>query len=66
MAIIRNKFIIANDTTVIIELHQYEMELIKMLRSKYRFGDVTIKMQDGLPQYLVRVTEIDKLNKLDK
>ena len=43
-------------------LHPNETELLRLLRTKYRFGDVTIIMQDGVPQRVKRVTEIDNLN----
>ena len=42
----------------IVELHPEEMDLIKKLRKQFRFGDVTIKMKDGLPFRLVRITEM--------
>lgn len=53
-----------SDTTVIeiLELHQQEIDLLKLLRNKYRFGDITIKMRDGLPFRLVRITEFDDLS----
>lgn len=51
-----------NDTTVIeiIDLHPYEMELIKSLRSKFKFGEITILMRDGLPARWRKVTEFDQ------
>jgi hypothetical protein len=52
----------SNDTTLIIELHQYEMELIRTLRNQFRFGEVTIIMRDGLPVRLKRVTEFADLD----
>ena len=52
-----------NDTTIeIIDLYPQEMELIKALRNVWRFGDVTIKMKDGIPYRLVRTMEFIELN----
>lgn len=47
-----------NDTEVIeiIDLHQSEVQLIRLLRNN-RFGQITIKMQDGLP---FRVLEVQR------
>jgi len=48
-----------NDTSIIdiIELHPQEIRLIRAIREKYRFGDVMIKVRDGLPFRLERVIE---------
>ena len=53
----------SNDTTVIdiVTLHPNEMQLLKMLRSRFRYGDITIIMQDGLPVRIKRITEIENL-----
>lgn len=54
-----------NDTTIeILELHPTELQLINNLRTKFRFGEVTIIMRDGLPFRLRRITEFADL--LDK
>ncbi len=45
----------------ITELHPKEMELLRALRTQWRFGEVTILMRDGLPFRLRRVTEFDDL-----
>ena len=67
MEILSNKkFFIADDTTVIVDLHPAEVDLLRMLRTKYRFVEVTIKMRDGLPDTIIRITEVDKLGRLDK
>jgi len=57
-----------NDSTVfeIMELHPYEMELVKQLRSRFRFGEITIIMRDGVPVRWKRITEFDDLDKLGK
>ena len=55
-----------NDTVVIheiTELHRYEMNLLRMMRSRCRFGEITIIMRDGLPQRIKRITEVFDLQK---
>ena len=50
-----------NDSYIeLIDLHTYEMELIKRLR-KYKYGEITIIMKDGLPMRFKRITEIEDL-----
>ena len=53
-----------NDTTLIeiMTLHQNEMQLIKAIRNNWRFGEVVIKVRDGLPYRLVRVQEFISLD----
>ena len=46
----------------IIALHPAELDLIKKLRKQFRFGDITIKMKDGLPMRLMRITEFADLD----
>ena len=59
---------LTNDTTVIdIEiLHPNELQLIRNLRTKFRFGEVTILMRDGLPFRLKRITEFADLTESKK
>ena len=38
-----------NRKHVLIELHPREVELLKLIREKVRYGEVTIKTRDGLP-----------------
>ena len=45
----------------ILELHRSEMQLIQNLRRKFRFGEVTIVVRDGLPVQIRRVTEFELL-----
>ena len=54
-----------NDTTIIeiIDLHPYEINLIKSIRYIWRFGNVTIQTKDGLPFRLMRVYEFIDLTK---
>ncbi len=53
-----------NDTSVIeiIDLHPYEMQLLRHLRTKFRYGEVTILMRDGLPFRLKRITEFGEID----
>jgi len=48
-----------NDTTIIeiLTLHPQEMELIKAIRHRWRFGEIVILVRNGLPYRLKRVTE---------
>jgi len=50
-------------TLEIIDLHPNEMQLLKMLRTRFKFGDVTIRMRDGVPFRLVRIQEYEDLDK---
>lgn len=56
---------IQTDSSKVIDwtiLYPQEMELLKALRTKFRFGEVTIIMRDGVPQRLRRVTEFEDLS----
>lgn len=48
-------------TTLLNELHPKEVALLLSLRNKFRYGDVVVKMRDGIPQRLSKVTEFDDL-----
>lgn len=52
------------DTSVIeiIDLHPREMELIKSIRHRWRFGEIVIKVRNGLPFRLVRTQEFIDLS----
>lgn len=55
-----------NDTVVIheiTELHPYEMELLKAMRTKWRFGEIVIMVRDGLPFRIKRVEEFKDLTR---
>jgi len=54
---------VANNDTVIeiLELSRHEIELIRNLRTRFRFGEVTILMRDGVPFRLKKVTEFADL-----
>lgn len=45
------------------ELHPMEKDLILILRNEFRFGEVTIEMRDGIPQYLLKTIVRRKLGK---
>jgi len=47
-----------SDTTIeLIELHPKEVELLKILRNNLKYGEITIKMRDGIPFRVVRIQE---------
>lgn len=52
-----------NDTAIIeiIDLRQEELELIKNLRYRFRFGEITIIVKDGVPFRLKKITEFADL-----
>ena len=60
----QNNSTLTNDTAIIdiIDLHPQEMQLIRSIRSNWRFGEVTILIRDGLPYRLRRITEFADLN----
>ena len=53
----------SSDTTLIeiVELHPQEISLLKMLRNRFKFGEITIVMKDGLPFRLRRIMEFEEL-----
>ena len=56
-----------SDTVIeILELDYREMELIRNLRTRFRFGEITIVMRDGLPFKLKRITEFADLDEKQK
>ena len=56
-----------NDTALIevVHLHPSELDLIKVIRNSLRFGEITIKVRDGLPVRMVRVQEFLALDGKD-
>jgi len=55
-----------NDDPVIDEvmwgtLHQSEIDLLVLIRSKYRYGIIQIEVRDGLPTFLQRTIEREKV-----
>lgn len=46
---------------LIIDLHPKEVALLLALRHKFPFGDVTIKMKDGVPMRISKAYEFDDL-----
>lgn len=56
-----NDTVFNNDSIIeILELHPSEMQLLHALRKRFRFGDITITMQNGLPFQWKRITEIER------
>ena len=55
----------SSDSTIIeiVELHINEIDLLKDLRTRFRFGEVTIIMKDGLPFRWKRITEFGEPRK---
>lgn len=53
-----------SDTGVIeiIDLRPEEMQLLRLIRNQFRFGELTIKVQDGVPFRLVRTQEFADLS----
>ena len=51
--------LLGNDTTIIevTELHPFELQLLKSIRHKWRFGEIRILVRDGIPYRLKRVEE---------
>ena len=54
----------SNDTAIIeiITLHPNETELLHQLRTRFKFGEITIIMKDGIPFRLKRITEFATLD----
>jgi hypothetical protein len=47
----------------ILPLKQNEIDLIVLMRTKYRFGTIEVQMRDGLPQALLKTVERTNLGK---
>ena len=43
------------------KLHQKEIDLIYLIRTKYKFGSIELKLRDGLPQDIVKTIERERL-----
>lgn len=53
--------LIGNDTLIeILELDPREIYLLKSLRSRFKYGEITIVMKDGFPIRWKRITEFDE------
>ena len=44
------------------KLHQNEIDLILLIRTKYRFGSIEIACRDGLPQDILRTVERTRIS----
>lgn len=59
--------VFVSDTTVVLELHPQEVQLLKAMRENWRHGEITIMVRDGLPFRIKRVWEnIDLTDKNSK
>lgn len=47
----------------IMELHPYEMQVIRLIRNSGGFGEITIVLKDGLPFKVKRVMEMTDIQK---
>jgi hypothetical protein len=48
----------SNDTLIeILELHPNELSMLRDMRTRFKFGEVTIIMRDWLPVRWKRITE---------
>lgn len=45
----------------LLPLSTSEAELLHLIRTKYRFGEVTIETRDGQPTFIVQTTIREKL-----
>ena len=62
----RTKLFLADDTTIIIEIHPQEIALLNAMRNKFRFGQMQITLRDGLPVRIDSAVEgIDLTKPLD-
>jgi len=43
------------------ELHQKEIDLIYLIRNKYRFGSIEIVLRDGLPEDILKTVNRHRL-----
>lgn len=43
------------------ELHKLEIELLRRIREKYRFGEVTIVTHEGLPRKIKETTTFEAM-----
>ena len=56
---------LGNDTVIeIVELHRNEIQMLRDMRTRFRFGEVSIIMRDGLPVRWKRVTEFGEPDKI--
>jgi hypothetical protein len=46
----------------LLPLKPQEIELIKLIRNKYRYGSVEIVVKDGVPLDLIRTIERERLS----
>jgi len=52
----------SSDTEIeLIELSQQEVQLLRVIRTSLKFGEITVRVRNGIPYQLVRVQELVNL-----
>lgn len=46
------------------DLHQKEIDLIYLIRNKYRFGSIELILRDGLPEDILKTVNRQRLGNL--
>lgn len=44
------------------EIHPQEIELLWLIRNKYRFGSIEIQVRDGVPQDIIQTVRRERLS----
>ena len=52
-------------TKIIMELHPLEANLIKLIRNRFQWGEITIECRDGLPQRMGKAFVWEKIPSTD-
>jgi hypothetical protein len=48
------------------KLKPQEIDLINLIRTKYRFGTIEILVRDGIPQDILKTVERTRLGEIDR
>ena len=51
-----------NELELLLPLKSQEIDLIRLIRSKYRFGRIEIDIRDGVPIDILRTVERQRLS----
>lgn len=51
-----------NELDLLLPLKPQEIDLLRLIRSKYRYGKIEIEIRDGVPTDLVRTIERHRLS----
>lgn len=58
----------SSDPTLTLEdlglIHENEVALLHMFRTKYKYGKVEVEIQNGIPVFISRTVERDKLGRV--